>query len=510
MPNTSVFARFGRWLKSRKADTAAAAVLIAVTGTVSSLNMAGYPQRFEDEGTYVSQAYAVKEKGELAHYTYWYDHPPAGWLQIAAYFAIFNGLERYGSAITAGREFMLVLHLATVVLLYALARRLGIGNVAAFTGVLLYALSPLSVEFGRYALLDNTALPWLLGAFILALSPGRNLGAAIGAALCMAIAVLSKETFLVLLPVVIYALWRSGDTRNRRYTLTVFSVVFVMLCAAYVLFAALKGELIPGEGHVSLFGTVLWQLLGREGSGSIFDQSSGTYGLVNYWLNIDSYLVAAGILGLIPSLIYRSLRPAGLALLISLAMLLRTGYLPYPYIIVVLPFAALCFAGAFDKLIVQTLKHSRLLPRFAAGFACIELAIAFALIIVPGWQPKLQALVTADSDSSSRQAVEWVAANIPDSERLVVESALWTDLHRHGFDDPELVWLYKTETDPAVKKEIGGWRGIDYVVLNGPTVGGQGFENSFPTVATAIENGEMVAEFGQDNQKILIYKINNN
>ena len=501
-----------QWLKRHKADAAITVVLLAAGGTVSAINMAGYPQRFEDEGTYISQAWSVKEEGALAHYTYWYDHPPVGWIQIAAYLVISNGLDRYGSAITAGREFMLVMHLATIGLLYALARRLAIGRISAAIGTLLYALSPLSVEFSRYVLLDNVALPWLIGAFLLALSPRRSLLTAIGAAVCMAIAVMSKETLLVLLPVVLYGLWYTGDTRNRRYTLTAFSVVFGMICAAYILYAALKNELFPGAGHVSLLGTLFWQLFGREGSGSIIDPNSGTYGLVKYWLNIDYFLIAAGALGLLPSLFIRSLRSVGFALLISFAMLLRTGYLPFPYIIALLPFAALCFAGAFDRLIIMPLTRRGVwIPfRLAAGIALVELLIILVFIIAPMWQPKLATAMIVDADASSRQAVAWMAANIPRSSRLVVESGLWADLEERGFDQPKPVWLYKTETDPAVKSEIGGWQGVDYIVLNGPTIGARNFDTSFPTVSTGIKNSKLATEFGSGNQKILIYRVDKN
>lgn len=498
---------FFGWLKRHKLDALLVVALVAVSGYVSAVNMTSYPQRFEDEGTYVSQSWAIKEQGTLTHYTYWYDHPPVGWIQIAIYLFIGQGLERYGSAITAGREFMLVLHLATIGLLYALARRMQIGKTASFVGVLLYALSPLSVEFSRYVLLDNVALPWLLGAFLLALSPKRSLIAAMGAAICMAIAILSKETLLVLLPVVLYGLWSNGDARNRRYTLAAFGVVFFMLCAAYALYAVLKNELLPGEGHVSLLGTLFWQLFGREGSGSIFDTSSGSRGLVKYWLNIDYVLLALGAVSLIPALLIRSARPAGFALLIGFAMLLRTGYLPFPYIIAVLPFAALCFAGVLNWLLTIPRRRIWLPLRLCAVLAVIELAVGFAFLAAPVWQTKLAALHTVDHDGPSRQAVVWIEKNVPRDSKMIVESALWTDLETKGFNQPLPVWLYKTETDPAVKKEIGGWQGVDYVVLNGPTVGAPDFDETFPTAATAIKNGRLAAEFGDNNQKVVIYKV---
>ncbi len=512
----TIFGKLSAWLSRHKIDMLVVTVLLVVSGMVSGLNMANYPQRFEDEGTYVSQAWAVREQGELAHYTYWYDHPPLAWIQLAGYDLLTGADHRYGSAISAGREFMLVLHLATVVLLYALARRLGIGAIVAGITGLLYALSPLAVEFGRYVLLDNIAMPWLLGAFLLALSPRRHMVTVIASAVCMTIAVLSKETFLIFLPALLYALLQASDKRNRRFMVTAFIVVLGMTTAFYALYAALKSELFPGEGHVSLLGTLLWQLSGREGTGSIFDETSGTRGLVEYWLNIDAWLIVAGAIATPLALFRRNLRPLALAMIIGLAMLLRGGYLPYPYIIALLPLAALMIGGVLHTFIAAPLlaastasnKYLRIAKRSAAGAAAAAAIVAAVTVLTPAWQPKLTNLLTADTDASSRQAVDWVSHNVSRDNRLVVESALWSDLERQGFTNPEPVWIYKTETDPEVTRELGGWQGIDYLVLNGPTLQNSS-RNKFPTIFQAIDHAKVVAEFGENEHKVVILEIRN-
>jgi hypothetical protein len=497
-----------KWLRSHLRDLAVVTAILAVAGTVSAVNMTNYPQRFEDEGTYVSQAWAVEHTGRLAHYTYWYDHPPVAWIQIAGNNLITNATDRYDSSISAGREFMLLAHVVSVLLIYALARRLGIGIIAAGIGTLLYALSPLAVIFSRFVFLDNVALPWLLGAFLLALSPRRHLVTAIFSAVCMAIAVLSKETYLALLPVLVYGLWTTSDKRNRRYMLTIFSVVFFMISSFYVLYAALKGELFPGEGHVSLLGTFFWQLFGRGGSGSILSSTSDTRGLVNFWLDIDHWLLLLGALALPFALFIRKLRVVALALLVSLILLLRTGYLPFPYVIVVLPFAAITLAGVLHYLVIKPLATNKTIwRRSLAGIGLAAFSVVLIGFTAPDWKQKLSDITTVDQDASSRQAIAWVEQNVPRDKRLVVESALWTDLESRGFNQPGPIWLYKTETDPEVTKQIGGWQGIDYLVLNGPTLGASNFSSSFPTVSQAITNAKVIQEFGADNQKIIIFEV---
>lgn len=523
----NIITKLSKWFRRHKIDTLVITALLVVSGMVSGLNMANYPQRFEDEGTYVSQAWAVKEQGELAHYTYWYDHPPLAWIQIAGYNLLTGADSRYDSSISAGREFMLVLHLASIILLYAVARRLGIGYVIAGVSVLLYALSPLAVEFGRYVLLDNIAMPWLLAAFLLALSPRRHLTTVIASAVCMALAVLSKETFVVFLPAVVYALFQASDKRNRRFMLTAFIVIFGLTTGFYALYAALKNELLPGQGHVSLLGTILWQISGREGTGSIFDPTSDSRSLVGYWLNIDAWLIVAGAIATPLAFFNRNARPLALASLIGLLLLLRTGYLPYPYIIALLPLAALMIGVVLHTFIGRPLQKNRpkeshhnpqikshkksakqfsVVKRWTASIAAAGLTVATLAFLIPAWQPKLASLLTADVDAPSRQAVDWVEQNIDRDSRLIVESALWSDIEKQGFNRPDPVWIYKTETDPEVTREIGGWQGIDYLVLNGPTLQSSS-RQKFPTVFEAIRHAKVVAEFGEDEHKVVIMEI---
>ena len=99
-------------------------MLLLLAGFVHGWGMKGAPQYHDDEGTYVSEAWAVATQGTLSHYTYWYDHPPAGWLQVAGYALLTNGFGRSTDPIGMAREFMLILQIASCALLYLLARRL--------------------------------------------------------------------------------------------------------------------------------------------------------------------------------------------------------------------------------------------------------------------------------------------------------------------------------------------------------------------------------------------------
>jgi len=507
-PKPNVWQRAASWMRSHWQDLLIIGVLALITGVVTGTNLGSYPMRFEDEGTYVAQAWAVQKQGELAHYTYWYDHPPAAWIQLAIYTTITFAFERQESAIEAGREFMLLMHVLSVIILYAIARRLAMGKVVAVVVSLLFALSPLSVEFSRLVLLDNIALPWMLGAFLLALSPKRHLWTIAASAVFMAVAVLSKETFLIFLPALIYMIYQHSDVRNRRFVFLLFGVIFTLLVASYALLAALKNELFPGEGHVSLIGTVLWQLFGREGSGSILDAGSDARGLLTFWLDIDTWLLGLGVILTPLAFIRRQFRPIALALLIGLVMMLRGGYLPYPYIIALLPLASLVIGAVLTTFLVEPIQRGKGISARIAEVLAVVVALGGLYFVAPAWQAGISEAMTRNADESSKQAVAWVLENVPRDQRMVVESALWVDLQTKGFDQPDPVWLYKTETDPEVQAEIDGWQGIDYIVLNGPTLD-ESSRGAFPTVFEAKDNAEVVAEFGENELKVIVMKVNN-
>ena len=109
-------------------------------------------------------------------------------------------------------------------------------------------------------------------------------------AVCLAVAVLTKETALLYLPAVVLLLWQHTDRRNRRFALSLFVAIFGLLCAAFPLFALLKNELLIGPGHVSLEWAVRWQLFERTGSGSIFDPKSTAHAVIRSWLDQDAWL----------------------------------------------------------------------------------------------------------------------------------------------------------------------------------------------------------------------------
>lgn len=495
--------RFSAW-RARLTDLAWLLPALVIGIVVNAINLGGSPQRIDDEGTYTAQAWAIGNLGELTHYTYWYDHPPLGWIQIAGYAGLTGAWDRYDVAVIAAREGMLVATAIAAILLWLLVRRIGFARPTAAVAVALFLLSPLAVQFHRQVYLDNIATAWLLGALLLALSRHKQLLGFVGAAAAFSIAVLTKETYLLALPLIAWFMWRGADRTTRRYTLSVATAVLALFGLSYVAFALVKGEVVPGADRVSLFEGLAFQLASREGSGSLFDPESLMSRTVGMWWQLDSVLILAALGAAVAALFVRRLRPWAIMLLALTAFMFRGGYLPVPYVIMMLPFAAIVVAGigqvAVERLRARTGRH-RLLSR--GGGAVLTAGLLVALVAAgPLWTTQLRGFLLADLDRPLRDAEEWMATNAAADSRMLVDDAMWVDLVDEGFTRENVVWYYKADTDSDVQALApDGWRDYDYVIT---TDSMRTFPTEFPTVRQAIDNSVVVASFGEGAQQVEI------
>lgn len=494
----------GAWVRTHARDLFWLLPVLLISSLISFLNVGGSPQRIDDEGTYTAQAWAVTHLGELAHYTYWYDHPPLGWLQIAGYTQLTGAFERWDISVLAGREAVLVASLIAVALLWALARRLGMSRGAAAATGLIFALSPLALQFHRTVYLDNVAVPWLLLAFFLATNRRGQLAAFAGSAVAFGVAVLTKETFLLALPILIWVMLRAARRETRRYTLSVAASILVLIGGSYLLLAVVKGELLSGAGRVSLMDGITFQLGSREGSGSITDPESLINRTLGMWWQLDPVFIVLGLLAAVAALLVARLRPYAVLLLAMTAFMFRPGgYLPVPYVIMLLPFGALLIAGVVDLAIARVRRKGA--ARRKLAFGAVAVAALGAVVAVPLWTTQLRGFVLADLDQPLRSAQEWLIENASTDQRVIVDDAMWVDLVKAGWDRDNVIWYYKLDTDPAVQSQSpNGWRDADYVVT---TDSMRTFPGAFPQVQEAIENSVVVADFGEGTQAVEVRRV---
>ena len=504
----------GEWVRRHAVSACLLIPLLILVGAVHAIGMWSFPRWVDDPGTYLSQAWSFQYRHALSPYSYIYDHAPAGWIQLSLWSMLTNGFNRHASAIGFGNECMLIAKLASCALLFALGRRLQFSRPGAAGAVLLFGLCPLELMYSRWTFLDNLVTPWLLLAFLLAASPRRSISAATGASLSFAMAALTKETALVMLPALVWAMAQNLDRRNRPQVITVAGFSGLLLMAMYPLYALYKGELLERPGQNSLLGTAKWQLAERESSGSLLDPASPTAHMVGQWLGTDRWLLLAGLAAIPIALLARRLRPTVLALVLQWLVLVRGGYVPFMHVVNLMPWSALLAVGAVEivtgnrrlatfRPLAGRRRSGQPLPRrrvVATGLA----AVCLAAVLVGSWTPELRPMLQARQEPPLWSATQWLANNVPRDRVLVVHDSIWTDLvHHYGFD-PQPIIVYKLDTDPAVREKL---RRIDYLILPNWYYATPAGVAKYPTVTEARKHAVAVARFGSGDDGVRIYRV---
>lgn len=526
-------ARLRDALARNRADLTVAAPLVALLSLVQGINMLHFPNAIMDEGSYVANAWAVGTRGDLSFYTYTYGHPPLAWILIALWTVTAGLFGHFTYSLDTARVLMWVLSVAGNALLYVLGRRIGLSRPFAAAAVALFTLSPVALYFHRAVLLDNPATVWMIAAFVLALSPRRRLWSFAASGACCAASVLSKETLLLLVPALLVAAFLNSDRRTRRYCMALLAACFLLLGGLYPLYATIKGELLPGPGHVSLIASDLYQVAGRQGTGSVLNPASPGHSIVMAWLRLDPWLLGTALALTPVALALRRSRAIALAYVIQVLGLLRTGgYLPEMYVIAGLPFAALVVAGSVQalwRLVLSDTPRRRcgrsIWPRigfrlryavapFLVAVCLASGAAAAAAYAVPHWVQFDWAAMTVREDGPERAAQAWLIAHLGRKQRILVTEDFWIFLIVHGFDSrpvrgglnsPTVIDFWELDLDPAVKRHLPyGWRELDYVVS---TPGMRAVETQVPSTRAALANSRVVASFGTGTQRIEVRRI---
>lgn len=489
-------ARSTRRRRTARLPRVLVALGLLVIAAAHSLNLAGWPRWFDDEGTYYSQAWAVQHLGSLAPYTYWYDHPPVGWLQLAAFTWLPDLLlDGSSSELLSGRIVMVGYTVVSAGLLYMLARRLGMRSGWALAAMLLWGLNPLVIFEGRQVFLDTVALPWLIGAFVLALNRRHELGLHMAAGFAFGIAVLSKETTLVFAPALVLAIWQNAYRPTRSFALMGFAAATAMTGAMYVLFALVRSELFPSADRVSLWEALAFQFFEREGSGFVLDPNGpegGAYETFTNWMRLDPFLLTAGVLAAaVCLLLVRRLRPVGVAVLLAALVALRPGgYLPQMYVIAVLPFCALAVVGLLDTTWQRAAGLRGRGVAYGAGFAVLLSLLGWALPAAR-WADNYVVAWQEDANEPHRQMLQSLS-RLPDGVRIAADNTFWNDLVAAGRSRDDVVWFFKVDQDAQVLDDLGGSHGgLDYLVWSRYVA-----ENAGPVVDEAYARSIPVASHG--------------
>ncbi|MEV7095133.1 glycosyl transferase [Amycolatopsis sp. NPDC051045] len=372
--------------------------LLALAGGLRVLALAAPAPALPAEAANVAHAYA------LGHLTPFTDAggagvSPFGWLQLSAATMVSDAFGRSATALAAVRETMIVTAVAGALLLWVLARRLGLTRWASAAAVALLAASPLALGLQRLVVVEHLAAVWALGALVLITKPGARIRHDVAAAGCLLAAVLTSPLALAILPAAGWLLVRRGPAR-----------------------AALVAVLL-NLGLGIAFGpaaAVLRPHLAAAGRPSVAD-----------WVALDPAWAVLSTVALVAALAVTSLRPFAVSGLLLAATLLIPGVPGTAVLALLLPVTPLLLAGVAQAVTrPRTAAHrwpTGRSPAVAAG------AVVLVATVAVGWGYGYPALpLSTDRSGPLAAARDWLRANASGA-RLLVDDAAWAELADAGW-----------------------------------------------------------------------------
>jgi 4-amino-4-deoxy-L-arabinose transferase-like glycosyltransferase len=452
-------------------------VLVAVF--THAYTMFRYPLYLGDEGIYLEQAWAVIREGQLAPYTYFYDHAPAGWLMIALWeFLLPRHFLTFGMAINSARVFMLLVHAGSAALLYRIAYRFTRGHLGAVAASIAFSVSPLEVYYQRMVLLDNLMVFWVLLALDLLTAESERVIPFLASGLSFGMATLCKENALFFAPVLVYLLYhRVRQTYRQRFAMIGWAVSGTMLISLYPMYAMLKGELLPagaalvGNGtpgaHVSLISTLLWQL-GRHGGSILSADSQFWQYFWGKWWDKDPVIIVIGAASTVLNLLsalhdreqHRNVLIVSLLAIAFTIYLIRGSVMIDFYVVPVLPFFALNVGVLLSRLASTS-------PRWAgATLAAVALVAMTGAFLAQSHDEYL-----VDQTRLQADQLAFIRQTIPASATVLIDDDLWVDLHEPVPGVPVYPRAHshwKIAGDPAIRDVLlrNNWQSLDYLVMS--------------------------------------------
>ena len=492
------------------------ALLVAIAFAAHAYGMFRAPMYDDDEGLYMEQAWSVFTSGKLSPYTYFYDHPPLGWFTIALWAKLFGGFTAFGASVNTGRVLMLVAHAGSAALLYAIVRRVGGSKPAAAAALLVFALSPFQILFGREVLLDNLAVFWLLASICFLAGERVTTRDAALAGAALGIGLLTKEILGLMIPGMALLLWRRTDAGQRRTAIGAWLGVALGIAMLYPLHALAIGEFFPsgsfldpkGGEHPNLLAGIKYHQ-NRAHDLGILQPGSEFWRAARSWWRIDPALAAAVASSMPMAALLARRRPDALAFGLMVAafmvFLARGGAVFDFWLLAVVPLTAVILALAIDALFDGEWRKAgaRTGPLLVAGF--LAAIVVVAAVRVPAYGRSYDRAFRANQTLAQTQAIDWIERNVDPDAVIIIDNYAWVDL-RPAYDKAHSFWRVDNEEDIRDGLLDNDWRRIDYVALT-PVMQEALDDGKLPLVAEALAHSEQAARFEGDGMWVEIRRI---
>lgn len=504
-------ARLGRvayWISRNRKEAILIGALLLLSTVTHAWNMFQFPYYENDEATYSSRAWAFATEGELDVYTYRYDHAPLGWMLIGVWQIITGGAAFFGSFLESGRVLMLLVHIASSLLVYALAKRLSGGSkLAGAVAVAFFTLSPLAIYFQRRILLDNIMAFWLLLSVYLATMPVQRLKYYIWSALALGIAVLTKMNAIFIAPAILYIVWIHAHRQHKFHAVAYWMATTGIVVASFFVYALLKGEFFAAPldaagnpTHVSVVDTFTLQL-GRGDFAWPWEYNSSFVQNILSWVRKDGSILllgmAASIVVTVVGIVRRKRQPYILALAamvwLYIAFLARGRLVLDLYIVPLIPLLALAIG------ITVGIAYKDWLKKRAYRVALVILVILGTAGLFYNTSTRQYRI---DETSNQLAAVEWVKRYVPKDAIIAADNYAYPYLAQEaGFKN--VSYFFNTEYDPEVRKVYDNdWRNIEYLVLTHEVVK-QVKSGTIPRMKQVLDHATLLADYRTDSSSYI-------
>lgn len=511
-----------RFLKSKKMEWILLGFVLIIAAVAHGYNMFNFPYYENDEGTYMSQAWSIIAQGQLAPYTYWYDHAPFGWMMIAAWSWLTGGFFTFGFSVNSGRTLMLVLHVLASIFVYFIGKKLTGSKWVGIISVLIFSLSPLAIYFQRRVLLDNIMTFWMLLSLMLILYNNNKLRYLIASAVSFGFAILSKENAVFLLPIFMYIIYLYTHTKQKVFGIVKWFAIVSVIVSTYFIFALLQKEFFPSgtplggnNPHVSLLETIGYQA-GRDGGGIFNPETSYFWRYMGIWLSEDAALIYAGIaatcINLIIGIRGKIARIVSLLAFSLWIFLARGGLVIEFYILPLIPILALNIAVTiwyFTEWVrkITPVAFYRMYKNsvFVAFMFAVFVSCAYFSTNIRGSYN----IYTDNQTQAQIDAVNWILENGSAKNVFVIDDYGYVDLHAKNEESFKYAeWYWKVDLDPEIKNRlsVGGEPKIDFIATT-PQMEHDIIEGGLQVTGNALKNSQLITRFEGEGWSVSMWGV---
>lgn len=482
--------------------------LFVLLGTFAThfINFWQYPEFYVDEGIYVAQGWWAVNSGQLSPYTYFYDHPPLGWIFIGLWFFLTGGPFTFGISVVSARLLMVIVASIANLFTYLLLKKITSKKIIALAGTIFLIFSPLSIYFHRQVLLDNIQNLWLIVSLYLLVSKTGNLRRVLLSAITFGIAVLSKEFALFVYPAYIYLVWKLNNGAVRIYAVSTWLITTIFIAGLFPLAALLRNEFlsdsVTGGNHVSLMETVQYQLSRGRGEYPWVVDSYFSLSLQE-WQKLDGMFIALGVISTFILFIYSLFKRKSIIIMSLIAtlgygaFLLRGQLIQGFYIIPVLTFLAINISLMINAIYRSLSLVSRQIILKGLTIA-LPLVLVYSLLI--GEQ-----LYTESRVNEQVALLNYIRENLSEKDVIVSDDWMFLDLRLPYSNQTQYFPLSemakKVDRDPATIDKLNNtWKSIDYIVDRQNLMDRYSIENN-TVLYNAYINSEVIVDFTSYSKK---------